>query len=120
MCAVGVSSNRKSAGQFIAIAAVMGVSYLCIRTLRFTHEGLNLIFFCAFLLTPFLAIRPVLRLGRWPKLLGTIFLTPLLLLSLLLLLFSAACGNFGRHPELVRDLSTVQQGRYSVHLVRDA
>jgi hypothetical protein len=114
------SSNRKSVGQFIAIAAVMSVGYLCIRTLRFTYEGLNLIFFCAFLLTPFLAIRPVLRLGRWPKMFATIFLTPLLLLSLLLLLFSAACGNFGRHPELVRDLSTVQQGRYSVHLVSDA
>lgn len=119
MCAVG-SSNRKSAGQLIAIAVVMSVGYLCVRTLRFTYVGLNLIFLCAFLLTPFLAIRPVLRLGRWPKLLGTIFLTPLLSLSLLLLLFSAACGNFGRHPELVRDLSTVQQGRYSVHLVRDA
>ena len=119
MCAVG-SSNRKSAGQLIAIAVMMSVGYLCVRSLRFTYEGLNLIFLCAFLLTPFLAIRPVLRLGRWTKLLGTIFLTPLLSLSLLLLLFSAACGNFGRHPELVRDLSTVQQGRYSVHLVRDA
>jgi hypothetical protein len=120
MCAVLASSNRKSAGQLIAIAAVMSVGYLCVRTLRFTYEELNLIFTCAFLLTPFLAIRPVLRLGRWPKLLGTIFLTPLLSLSLLLLLFSAACGNFGRHPELVRDLSAVRQGRYSVHLVRDA
>jgi hypothetical protein len=109
MWAVVGSSNRKSAGQLIAIAGVMSVGYLCIRTLRFTHEGFNLIFLCAFFLTPFLAIRPVLRLGRWPKLLGAIFLTPLLSLSLLLLLFSAACGNFGRHPELVRDLSTVQQ-----------
>jgi hypothetical protein len=117
--AVG-SSNRKSAGQLIGIAAVMGLGYLCIHTLRFTYGGLNLIFLSAFLLTPFLAIRPVLRLGRWPKRLGTIFLTPLLLLSVLLLLFSVACANLGRHPELVRDLSTVQQGRYSVHLVRDA
>lgn len=120
MCAVAQGSNRKSAGQLVAIAGVMGVGYLCIRTLRFTHEALNLIFFYMFLLTPFLAIGPVLRLGLWPKLLGTIFLAPLLSLSLLLLLFSAVFGNFGRHPELVRDLSTVQQGRYSVHLVDDA
>jgi len=114
------SNNRKSAGQLIAIAALMSVGYLCVRTLRFTYGGFNLIFVCAFLLTPFLAIRPVLQLGRWPKLLGTILLTPLLLLSVLLLIFSAACANFGRHPELIRDLSTVRQGRYSIHLISDA
>lgn len=95
------------------------LGYLCITALRFTHEWLNFIFACAFLLLPFLAIRPVFRLGGWSGRIGVIVLTPMLAISLVFLSFNLACGNFGRHPELVRDLSTIEQDGYSVHLIRD-
>jgi hypothetical protein len=114
------NDTRNSVRQILVVAVLMTVGYVCIRTLRFTHGGLNFVFVCAFLITPSLAIRPVLRLRRLPKIFGIILLTPLLLLSLLLLLFTVTFGDFGRRAELVRELSTIRQGRYSVHLVSDA
>jgi hypothetical protein len=111
--------RRKSAWQLVGLAALMAFGYFCIRTLRFTNEGFNLGFVCAFLFLPFLAIRPVLRLHHWPKALTTILLAPLLAISVLALLFTVACNipAFVEHRELARELSTVTQGSYSVHLL---
>jgi hypothetical protein len=95
------------------------VGYFCTRTLRFTHGGLNLVFVVAFLLIPFMAVRPVLRLRRWPKVLTTILLAPILALSLLCLLMIVSCDVLAllEHLELSKELSTIRQGRYSVHLL---
>jgi hypothetical protein len=94
--------------------------YICIRNLRFTYSLLNFVFVIAFLVLPFWAIRPVLRLSRAPKIAGLIVLTPVLCISVLLLIFQIACVDPRRHDELVRDLGTVCIQHSSVHLVRDA
>ena len=111
--------SRGAARQLLVVVALIAVGYLCIRILRFTNDGLNLAFVCVFLLLPFLAIKPVLRLHRWPKVLSTILLAPLLALSLVMLLFTAACDIPAalQHRELVREVSSISQGRYSVHLL---
>ena len=114
-----VPMTGNSVRQLLAVAALMAVGYVCYRTLRFTNGGLNLVFVCAFLLVPLLAIRPVLRLRGWRRVLTTILLTPFLALSLLLLLMTAAFNvpAFIEHRELSRELSSVQQGHYSIHLL---
>lgn len=111
--------SRNSVRQLLVVAALIAVGYVCMRTLRFTHGGLNLAFVCAFLLTPFLAIRPVLLLRRWPKVLTTILLAPFLALSLLFLLITMSCDVHAliEHRELTRELCTVRQGHYSVNLI---
>jgi hypothetical protein len=105
--------------QLLVIAALMVLGYVCIRTLRFTNEGPNLAFVCGFFLVPFFAIRPVLRFGRWPRVLMAVLLTPLLAFSMLALLTTVGCDvpAYVRHSELSRELGSVQQGRYSVHLL---
>jgi hypothetical protein len=117
---VAFAENRRSvARQLLLVAALIAVSYLCLRTLRFTNDELNIAFVCLFLLLPFLAIRPVLRLRRWRKLAAAILLVPLLTLALLCLLFTVTCDIpavlEGR--DLSRELGSVQQGNYSVHLL---
>jgi len=105
--------------QLLLVAALIALGYVCIRTLRFTSDGLNVAFVCAFLLIPFLAIRPVLRFRRWAKVLTTVLLAPFWALSLFLLLFTATCDipAVVTHRELSRELGGVRQGHYSVHLV---
>jgi hypothetical protein len=105
--------------QLLVIAALMGLGYVCIRTLRFTNDGPNLAFVCGFFLVPFFAIRPVLRLGRWPRVLMALLLTPLLAFSMLALVATVGCDipAHVRHIELSEELGSVQQGRYSVHLL---
>lgn len=97
----------------------MAAGYLCIRALRFTNEGLNLAFGCAFLLLPFLAIWPVLRLHGRPRALAAVLLAPVLVLSLLFLFFTVVFDipAFVQHRELSRELGSVRQGHYSVHLL---
>ena len=111
--------RRNPVTDLIALAALMPLGYLCMQTLRFTNDLLNVAFVCSFLLIPFLAVRPVLRLRGWPKAVTTIFLTPLLALSLLLLLVTASCDipAILKHRELSRELARVQQRHYSVHLL---
>lgn len=111
--------SLRTSKQLLIVGALFAIGYVCLRNLRFTYAPLNGIFFILFLLIPWLAVRPLLKMPRWPKFLGAIFLTPLLSLAMLLLVFQLACGDFGRHPELVRDLGTITQGQCSVHLVRD-
>src|SRR4051812_3930048 len=112
-------ASRNAVRQLLVVAALIAAGYLCLRTLRFTSNALNLAFVCAYLILPSLAIRPVMRLRSWPKVLTTILLTPLLALSLTLLLFTVACDIPAalEHRELIRQLSSVQQGHYSVHLL---
>jgi len=111
--------RRNPVWQLLVLAALMTVGYICIRTLRFTHDGINVGFVCTFFLTPFLAIRAVLRMRRWPKVLTTILLVPVLAVSLISLLITMTCVVPAaiEHREMSRELSTIWQGRYSVHLV---
>jgi len=111
--------RRNPVPDLMVLAALMSLPYLCMRTLHFTNDLLNVAFVCSFLLIPFLAVRPVLRLRGWPKLVTTILLTPLLALSLLLLLVTASCDIPAaiKHRELSRELGCIQQRHYSVHLL---
>lgn len=110
--------TRRSIRQLLLIVALMGIGYACIRTLSFTVDVLNLVFVCAFFLTPFLAIRPVLRLQRMPRMLGLILLTPLLLLSSCSLLFRVAFNGPGRSVERTEPLQTFQVGNSTIQLQR--
>jgi hypothetical protein len=92
--------------------------YLCMRTLRFTHAGLNLAFGCLFLVLPFFAIKPALRLPRRAKTMTLILLTPLLAFSAfgLLATMVADIPDAIGHVQLSTELCTLDQGQYSVHL----
>lgn len=105
--------------QIVAICTLIVVGYLCTRCLRFTHAGLNLLFASALFLLPFLALWPVMRLHRWPKVVTTILLSPLLLVSLSCLIFTVACEvpALIHHREFSRELSIVRQEKYSIHLL---
>jgi hypothetical protein len=111
--------RRNSVRQLLVVAALITVGYICVRTLRFTHYGLNVAFVCTFFLIPFLAVRPVLRMRRWPRVLTTILLVPVLAVSLFSLLITMTCDVPAaiEHREMSRELSTIRQGRYSVHLL---
>lgn len=111
--------RRNAVRKLLVLAALMSFGYLCIWTLRFTNDLLNVAFVCTFLLIPFLAVRPVLRLRGWLKLATTIFLGPLLALSLFVLLVTASCDIPAaiNHRELSRELGCIQQRGYSVHLM---
>jgi hypothetical protein len=111
--------DPKAARTLLVLAALMALGYLCIRTLRFTNDFLNVAFLCSFFLIPVLAARYTLRLGGWPKFVTTILLTPLLALSMLLFLRTVSCDlpAVVGHLELSRELAYVQQGNYSVHLL---
>jgi hypothetical protein len=71
-----------------------------------------------------LAIGPVLKLGRVPKVFGLVLLSPVLLISLTLMLFLAACETSITSREdakgsCVWRLGEVKQNSYSVDLVQD-
>jgi hypothetical protein len=110
---------RRAIRQLVLIAAGIGVGYLCTQILRFTNDGLNLAFFLALVVTPFFAIQPTLQLHRWSKVLTTIALAPVLAMCLLALIITVTCDvpALLQHKELSRELGTVQQGHYSVHLL---
>ena len=101
---------------FLVMLAVL--MYLCMGTFRFTHDGLNLAFFCLFLLLPFFAIKPAQHLPRWAKITTLILLVPTLAFSVLGLFGMAACDIPAavNHAQLSRELCTLQHGEYSVHL----
>ena len=110
--------RSNSVRQFLGLGVLMAAMYMCTRTLRFSNNGLNLAFVCLFFLLPFLAAWVALRLRRRAKVVAAVVLAPILTISLLFLLMMAifdipaAVG----HRQLSRELSTVEQGRYSVHL----
>jgi hypothetical protein len=105
--------------RLLFLAALMGLGYLCTRTLRFTNDFLNVAFVCSFFLIPFLAAREALRLGGWLKVVTTILLVPLLALSMVSLLLTVSCDlpAVVEHREMSRQLAYVQHGNYSVHLL---
>ena len=92
--------------------------YWCSDTFRFTLDGLNMAFGCIFLLLPFFAIRPALRLPRWARITTAILLIPVLAFSVMGLAAMAACEipNAINHVQLSRELCALQHGDYSVHL----
>jgi hypothetical protein len=87
-------------------------------TLYFSNNWLNIAFVCLFFLLPFLAVPGALRLGRRSKVVAAVVLTPILTMSLLLLLMFAIFDISAEvgHRQLSRELGTVDQGGYSVHL----
>jgi len=111
--------RRKALRTLLAMAVLMGLGYLCIHTLRFTNDLLNLAFVCSFFLIPFLAARAALRLGGWLQVVTTILLFPLLALSMLALLRTVGCDlpAVVEHREMSRELACVRQRNYSVHLL---
>jgi hypothetical protein len=108
----------KSVRQLLVIAALMVIGYICTRTLRFTVDVLNLIFHCVVYAIPLLAIRPVLRLHRRPRIWGLILLSPLLLLSSLYLLGTVVFDGLLGPSELREPLQTFQQGSSTIELQR--
>jgi hypothetical protein len=102
--------------QLLVVAAIIVFGYACIQTLRFTVGSLNSIFVCVWLLVPFLAIRPVFRLRRWPRICGLVLLTPLLLLSSLLLVGKVVFDGFLGFSERAQALQTFQLGSSTIQL----
>jgi hypothetical protein len=116
-----VKSNRgfRPVRRLAVLAALMIFTYLCMRTLRFTSDGLNIAFGFLFLVIPVFAIKPALRLPRRAKIATFTFLVPLLAFSLMGLSAMVACDipDALNHRQLSRELCALQQGQYSVHLV---
>jgi hypothetical protein len=77
--------------RLVFLAALAVLMYLCQRTFRFTHDGLNIGFGCLYLLLPLFAIKPALRLPRWAKMTTLTLLVPSLTFSVLGLSAIAAC-----------------------------
>jgi hypothetical protein len=111
-------SRSNPVRRLVLLAALMVVMFVCMRTLRFTHDGFNIAFGCLFLVIPFFAIKPALHLSRWAKTAALILLIPLSALSALFLLITMV-GDVPAaidHVELSRELCTLYQGKYSVRL----
>jgi hypothetical protein len=106
----------KSVRQLVVIAALMVIGYTCTRTLRFTVSVLNLILHCAVYAIPLLALRPVLRLQRRPRIWGLILLSPLLLYSAFLLLGTVILDGLLGPSEFREPLQTFQQGSSTIEL----
>lgn len=105
---------------YLGIALVLG--FACCEFFRFTVAALNYVFGASVLCIPFAALRPVSRLSRIPKVIGFVLISPVLLLSLLMMLFSVSC-DFDLHPytgnSCLQDLETIEEGACSVHLILD-
>lgn len=110
--------NSNPVRRLVVLTGLMVLMCLCMRTFRFTHTGLNLAFESVFLLLPLFAIKPALRLSRWAKIVTLSLLLPLLAFSSVGLLGMVACDipDAINHRQLSRELCTLQQGQYSVHL----
>jgi hypothetical protein len=108
----------KSVRQLLVIAALVVISYLCARSLRFTFEPINFILGYAWLALPFLAIRPVIRLRGAPRVWGLIVLSPLLFLSSLLLVGKIVFDELLGGREHIEPLQTFQQGSSTFELQR--
>jgi len=95
--------------------------------LQFTTPLLNYLFVAAILPLPFLAIRPLLRFSRMGKVIGSVFLIPVLLADLLfgvwfllvLTLSPSVELHHYRTDSCIHELAKIDEKRYSVHLLRD-
>jgi len=115
-----LASNKHSnpAHQLIGLALLLVVMYVCMHTLRFTSDWLNLAFVGLFLSVPFLAIPAVLHLRGRSRVWAAVLALPMSGLSLLflLMLVTSDIPAAVEHRQMSRELGTVQQGGYSVHL----
>jgi len=106
----------------LLLGALFIVGFVCSRSLRFNYSLFNYIFGWAVLCIPFFALRPILQLGKLSGFIGLILASPILLISLLLILTSVAC-DFDLHPytkgSCLQDLGRIEQSGYSVHLILD-
>ena len=113
-------SNRSSnpVRELVFLVALASFMFLCMRTLRFTRDELNIAFGCLFLLLPVFAIKPSLRLPRRAKIAALALLIPTLAFSVLRLLAMAACDipDAITHRQLSRELCRLQHGPYTVRL----
>jgi hypothetical protein len=104
----------------LGLAFVVGIFLL--RHLRFSNASLNYIFGWALLCIPFIALRPISKLPRIPKVIGLVLVSPLLLLCLFMAMMSVAC-DFDLHPyskgSCRQALESVEQDGCSVYLIRD-
>ena len=105
----------KPVRQLLVLAVVMALGYTCRYAFRFTVGALNQIFEIAFLLVPFLAIKPMLRLRSWFRALGFVLLIPVLLLLSLLVLGTIIFGT-GDRSEMREPLQAFQQGNSTIEL----
>jgi hypothetical protein len=105
----------------LGLAVLLIAMYVCAQTLRFTNDWLNLGFKLLFFSVPLFAIRPVLHLPRKAKVWCAVVVAPMLAISLVALFFLAILDVPAaiKHVEMSRNLSTVVQGHYSVHLTWD-
>ena len=99
--------------QLSVVAALLLVGYLCHDKLRFSSALLHLASFCVYHTLPFFAVRPVLHLHQRPKIVGLTLLSPILLVSSLLLL-----GRLVGFTERARTLQTVQIDGNTIELQR--
>ena len=115
--------HQRPLRQLAVLFLVFVVGLVCTLVFRFTQPLLNYIYVAALLCLPFLAIRPLLQLSRWPTLVGFVFLVPLLLTCVLLMLFSLSCDRLelhhGRSESAIQVVDSIEQGGYTVHLLWD-
>jgi hypothetical protein len=116
--AEAANNSAKPVRQLLIIAALVVISYICARTLRFTFEPINFILDCAWLALPFLAIRSILRLRRPLRIWGIAVLAPLLSLSSLLLVGKIVFDGPLGGAERTEPLQTFQQGASTIELQR--
>jgi hypothetical protein len=113
-------SKSQAFRHLLLLGVFLAVGFGCSRSFRFTIPLLNYIFGVAVLCIPFLAVRPLWHLPRIPKLLGFILVSPLLLVSLLMIVGLVACDLNPSNKGCMRELENIQQNGYSVHLVLTA
>lgn len=105
----------------LAVGFALGIKFF--DYFRFTEPVLNYALALGVLAIPVFAFRIVLKLSRMPRLFGSIFLSLLLSAELIFVMLFIACGSIELHPDgpksCVQELGTVQQDKYSVHLLRD-
>lgn len=111
--------NSRAALHLFLLSLVFVVGFACFRMFRFTSPSLNYTFGLGVLCTSFLALRSLSQLRKIPKVIGFILVSPLLLLSLLMILAAVACDLNPRNKGCRQELQTVRQDGYSVHLVLD-
>jgi hypothetical protein len=109
--------------RLLLLTVILIAGLWCFRLFSFTEPLLNYLFAGAVFSIPFFAIRPLLQLPRIPKVIGCIALSPILMIDLLITLLFVSCGSPEMHhyrkDSCIQELGKVEQGGYSVHLLRD-
>jgi hypothetical protein len=106
--------------RILLFLGLLVIGFAFSRMLRFTKPLFNEILWFGSLFLPFLAIRPLLELPKIPKRLGLILLSPILLLSLLMMAMSVACDKLdwvNENPPCTHQLGEIRQAGYSVNLI---